>query len=229
MFVVSYLFITSSYFLITFLYISFGIWKGREIRDIWLRLNKFCAVMDNVGIKVDFVYIKKCSNIVVISLYFFCSIYMVFDYLDVLFRDCKLIDLLSSVYFQIISFLVLSFECQIFILLLIVQICGQSLNNNLKKNSNLSEIMKFHFEFFDICQCINKLYRVYIFRIFLGFYGLSITVLTLIIDETAFYEKANKNFAYIIAFLLWAIVGVSGIIVITFFCDITKHEVSFSY
>lgn len=210
-------------------YLLFSLVNRNSMCDIWRRLDKFCSELEYIGFSINYNCIKTQCDTVVIFLYVFLLLCTADDYLLLNYGNQIWERFFITAHFYMFSMLTTCVESQMIVLLIIIKYFIRKLNNAILYNSCFrSENMNLHFELFDICRNIDKIFYVNIFRIFIGFFCLSYSIFGFTVQQDdELYLIYKMSVWYCLAFFLWGLFNITGIVVILTLCQIIKEEVSF--
>lgn len=210
------------YFSLIITVIAFGIINRTKISKIWLRLFRFSKWLEFVNLFVNYDKLKFVVNFVILFLFFAAISYSIFDYLSET-------SLNIVIFYEICTLVAVSMESQIIMLLLSVKTLAKLLNKYIistdftklsekQKNNYLKNIMKKHYELFDICKRIDKSFNFMIVRTFTTIFDLSFCAFNISITNI-------EMWIFYVDCILWCLTNLFSSALIIFFCEASKLEV----
>lgn len=195
----------------------FGIIHAKNIFDILKKLQQISLNLKTKNICISYKEVRsKC--LIFIIIYLFIFIVGIFCNIEVFSSDTLL-----GIYTSIIATILKSLELQLFFFLYVFSMLLKALNihinNNFQKCLVLKEAMLVHFDLFILGKFINKVYRIFIVKIFSVWF--STVSVSFIFRETI----DNLTFSYFYSSFVLNVVNIVVISVIIYFYKTCQNEV----
>lgn len=198
--------------------IIFGIFHARDIFDILRKMQNICFYLEQKNIVMNYKEIEVKSLVVVILVLLY-SIVAIICNLDAIPTTAVV-----AIYLSTCTIFLKSVELQLLLFLYIFNVLLKAftlhINNNLACDSFfLKEILGVHFELFSLGKFINKIYNIFIVKIFLTW------IITVFVTLHFGEMLGNLTFSFVYSTVVWIATNIMVIGATVYLYEACRTEV----